>query len=477
MKNEKFELLLNKMVELKSDKDHLKGFLYRDGYDYYIKPIEVYQGTGREEGKFWISDSDAEFVKFSDSPKLMKISMNSWHYRLMQYILGSNAPTPKTMQNGCPYFWLLVFCLLVTPLVITFKGLGVFVMSSPALFYGIVHLIANIYIRYMPEEQVITYAGGDHAVGWYGHVDRDAPVIVRKHFKHTNQKFMDVFLKMRYGIDPLKDKEAYDKKVAELKAKNEEWERKREELRKQRDAEYQKKEAERRQRQYILDSNREARRQRSRAAWKPFHDKMAAVGNFLEKAITFDYKNSTIIKRTKQVIGLIISAMVLAITVWVVFVFTRFFINVIDGVGYLFSHYLAQIGMVVGALIAGTIIVGIGYLLYNWIQTIIDRYKKGYMSWYVKLSIYGIGYPIKYFILGILYFLWYVVCVPVKFIFYDVLWNYMIVPVGMFLWGILRAFGGIVLGSMGVFGEYFGASKKDYCPGIEWTDVPEEYRS
>jgi hypothetical protein len=38
----------------------------------------------------------------------------------------------------------------------------------------------------------------------------------------------------------------------------------------------------------------------------------------------------------------------------------------------------------------------------------------------------------------------------------------------------MKAFGGIVLGSIGIFGEYFGASKKDYCPGIEWVDTGED---
>jgi hypothetical protein len=28
--------------------------------------------------------------------------------------------------------------------------------------------------------------------------------------------------------------------------------------------------------------------------------------------------------------------------------------------------------------------------------------------------------------------------------------------------------------SSGIFGEYFGASYSDYCPGIEWVDFDEE---
>ena len=45
MNSEKLRPLLNKLVELKTDGDHMKGFLFREGGEYYIKPIEVYKGS------------------------------------------------------------------------------------------------------------------------------------------------------------------------------------------------------------------------------------------------------------------------------------------------------------------------------------------------------------------------------------------------------------------------------------------------
>jgi hypothetical protein len=56
------------------------------------------------------------------------ISTKSWHYRLIQLVLGSLAPTPSTMHNLCPYFWLMIMSLLtfwfVLPIKFVFKGLS-----------------------------------------------------------------------------------------------------------------------------------------------------------------------------------------------------------------------------------------------------------------------------------------------------------------------------------------------------------------
>ncbi len=52
----------------------------------------------------------------SDEKAAVKLSTRSWHYKLVKFILGSAAPTPTNMHNLCPYFWLLVFSILITPI-------------------------------------------------------------------------------------------------------------------------------------------------------------------------------------------------------------------------------------------------------------------------------------------------------------------------------------------------------------------------
>ena len=44
-------------------------------------------------------------------------------------------------------------------------------------------------------------------------------------------------------------------------------------------------------------------------------------------------------------------------------------------------------------------------------------------------------------------------------------------PQTMLLWGSLKAFFSFMKGFFGIFGAYFSADYKGYCPGIEWEDA------
>jgi len=131
MKNEKLELLLNKVIEYnRPDKCKFRGFLYKDtgGYSeegetgYFIKVIEVDFGTDiAVNDKLYLKEEWVEYVTASDKPKLMRVKRDSLHYKLVKYVLGDKAPTPKTMQNGCPYFWLLLFSVLTVTFVVLWQ--------------------------------------------------------------------------------------------------------------------------------------------------------------------------------------------------------------------------------------------------------------------------------------------------------------------------------------------------------------------
>ena len=53
----------------------------------------------------------------------VKLSTRSWHYKLIKFILGSIAPTPGNMHNLCPYFWLMIFSIIVFPIVAPIRAL------------------------------------------------------------------------------------------------------------------------------------------------------------------------------------------------------------------------------------------------------------------------------------------------------------------------------------------------------------------
>lgn len=465
-KNQKLNGLLHKLVELKDSTDHVKGFLFQDNRGkYFIKPIEVYAGSAQEAGKFYLNEKHVEFTNFCESPKLMKVSMKSWHYRLMKYVLRSNVPTPQTMQNGCPYFWLLVFSILVVPFLFVLRGFWQFCLGFPYLFWKALEAIANITINLIPEEEAyrIDYDG------WRG--SYDLPILAKKHFMHTNDRFLPRYIKIKYGISAEKDKEAYDKKVEELKeayARFIEQER-------INTLELSKKKAEVRDKARELQAKREKlaeeRRKRMRLFWKPLTDSMNSIGKSISKAATLGYSRATIIKRTKQFIGFLISIALLIFTAALAMFTTHVILVLIDGVQNLFANHLTVILYVLASIVALAILVGVGYLIYNWIQQVIVRYKAGKKIWYAQAFMYSIVYPIKYSILGVFYLLLYVIYTPIKFIFYSILWKIVLVNTGLLLWSLLLALGRLVMKSIGIFGEYFGASKKDYCPGIEWIDV------
>lgn len=465
MNTSNLKTLTHKLVQINNESDSMKGFLFKDGDRYFIKPIEVFKGNAQEAGKFYITESNVDDVKFCDSPKLMRVSMKSWHYRLMKYVLRSNVPTPKSMQNGCPYFWLLIFSILVSPFLFLIRGFGSFLLGLPYLFWKLIEGVALLTLKAMPEEKA--YSVDDY--GYRGNYD--VPILAKAHFIHSQKRFLPVYIRAKYGIRHDKDPEAYNKKVKELIALRDAWEEKQsikiDERRKKETELYlisqeKKKEKDRK--------NSIARKKREKF-WMPFNKAMDKIMNGLEAAMTFDYKRSPIIKRTKQFIGLLISLIVLAATVVVVLMVGLIIIMLIDGLVFVFATYTTWIFIILGILVALVIVTAIGYLFINWIQSLIDKYKIGKKIWYVQLFLYTFAFPIKYLFLGISGVLFYGIFIPIKWVFYDIIYERILLNLGIFIWGLMRAFGGIVLGSLGIFGEYFGASKKDYCPGLEWVDT------
>ena len=57
---------------------------------------------------------------------------------------------------------------------------------------------------------------------------------------------------------------------------------------------------------------------------------------------------------------------------------------------------------------------------------------------------------------------------PVKVIFYYFLWKLIIVNLAYLITAGAKGFWFGVLGFLGIFGEYFGASYTDYCPEARW---------
>lgn len=471
MKNEKLKSLVNKLVELKTETDHFKGFLYLEKGTYYsIKPIEVYHGSAKEGKLFLVEESQVDSIKVAESPKLMKISMKSWHYRLMKWILKKNTPTPKTMQNGCPYFWLLVACLIIAPFYAFITGAVYAIALVPWLFFKFMDFVADQLTKLIPEEKVLSINDPeDQYYPWITDYDK-MPMLVKNKYKRSySLSFVDEYVKLKYGVTKKDDPDKFKQILADLREKRKEAERQRELKQKEQDQAIH---------EYLLKLKqkrlkREAREARMEKFWKPFNDRMSRAKNATVSAMKFNYSNAQLIKRTKQFVGFIISALTLVASIFVVLVLNSFIIDLVDGIVFVFSNYWAFLLTVLGYAIATGIIILIGYFTANWLQIVIDKYKSGRKLWYVEFLFYFTYYPVKYVVLGIFYLLLYSIWVPLEFVFYTVLFKLVLVPIWKFIRGLYVALSGVIIGSLGIFGEYFGASKKDYCPGIEWVDTDE----
>ena len=80
MENQKLELMLNKIVEVNVKKEscQIKGFLYKNPSNYYIKITEIVSGRGLEIGDVYNLMENSEFqISVSEKPKLMRVSLKS----------------------------------------------------------------------------------------------------------------------------------------------------------------------------------------------------------------------------------------------------------------------------------------------------------------------------------------------------------------------------------------------------------------
>jgi hypothetical protein len=468
MKNEKLELLLNKVVELNQPSVlYCKGFLYKDSDgNYYIKVVENLGVTGQLNKPYYLKAGDEMYITQADKPKLMRVSLKSWHYRLMKWILGSKTPTPQTMQNGCPYYWLVVFSLLVCPFVALWVAVKFLLLLIPRVFFFILEKSVESWINTLDDMSAYEMANNTN----YDKKDgQKIPLTTRAFLVHEGEEynFWWYFLKKKYKThDPI----ILQQKNEETRAK---WAKMLEEIKAQRE----KREAKEYEEMRKLNEKRMKREARMRlrqekwdARMKPIEEAFSKFFASIRELFTFKGDIKTLIRRTKQITGVLITLVIL--------VFAFFAVGGLTYVLMVFVDFCIKCWYVF-AILAG--IAAVGGLLYvialfigGWLQNVVNKYKKGKKVWYIEPLIYLIWYPVKYLALAIAYFAVYALWIPVKFIFYTFLWKIVLVHLGVWIWKLLCGIGNALANSTGIFGEYFNASYTDYCPGIEWVDVEED---
>jgi len=467
MKNEKLELLLNKVVEYnKPNVINCKGFLYSDLRGYYIKVVECTVGNLPLKQKIWLNEDDEQFVSHAEKPKLMKVKKDSSHYKLVKYVLGDKAPTPKTMQNGCPYFWLLLFSIITVVFVVLWRSFVWLLSLIPeVMIWGLEKLTKN-WVADIDD-------GHAYDIFYSGYSGKRLPITAKMYLNQAdvdNDEFLDYFLLEKYNIDKKVSPEEYKIKKQEM---SEKWMTWRNELAVLRDEQQKANSArrnEQRRKRMKREHLEELRREKWEARMKPINKAFKKLGKGICETFTFNYDWRNIIKRTKQVVGAVITVVLLGVSYVTVNVFALALMAFID---FCITHwYLFAIIGIAG--IIGVIVYVLYILITGWVQGIVIKYNRGKRVWYIESLIYLLYYPTKYVIIALAYALLYMVWIPIKYILWVFLWKLILVNLIKLIWKGLCSLGRSLANSTGVFGEYFGASYSDYCPGIEWEGFDED---
>ena len=470
MKNEKLDLLLNKVVEFNNPAAYdgkgcnFKGFLYKNSQGYYIKVVEHISGTDiAVNDKIYLKTDEEEFVIHADKPKLMRVDKNSWHYNLVKYVLGEKAPTPQNMQNGCPYFWLLIFSLFACSFLAIWQFLKYVVLLFPKGFVWCLEKSVDNWLKTI--DDITAYEMSENQFSNRKNIQK-LPLTAKVFFDSTDESFFSYFLTKKYGEGAKNDKV----KRAEIRNNWEQWREEIRVARQKRNDERYARELEEEKRELAREQKRMANKIIWDARMKPFYDSSNKFFAALRLAFTFKGDRKSLIKRTKQVVGALITLILLVAAFFFVEYFALGLMVFIDVSIKLWYVYAIIIGLCAAAGLIYFICVFIG----GWLQNLVNKYEGGKKVWYVEPFIYLLWYPVKYITIAVVYSFLYVIGYPLKFIFYDFLWKIIIVNVSTLIWKGLCSIGRGLVTSTGVFGEYVSADYTGLCPGIEWTGFDEE---
>jgi len=471
MKNEKLKLMLNKVVEFNDPKAYegkgcnFKAFLYKDNSGYYFKVVEIMAGTDLAFNDIiYLKDGDDKFLVVADKPKLMTIRKKSWHYRLLKYVLRNDAPTPRDMQNGCPYTWLLVFSMLVLPFIVLFKMVKWAIMLIPKMLFWILEQLVNAWIIGLDDEAAYEL---EHN-GRYGITLM--PKTAKIFFDNSDDDFFQLFLSKKYKVIDKNDPK-YTEKQEEIKAKWRAWRDDLDERRAEQRERNNKRDDERRKIKAKHDKKRREAEVRWDARMQPFRIWRKNTAVWFKKTFTVERgKRNMIVKRTKQFVGAVITLFVLFGTFVAVNYISLALMVTAD---WCIINWI----IFVGIAIAG-IIVGIIFLLYilisSWGQALVNKYNRGKKVWYIEPFIYLVWIPIKYLAIALAFIIVKIIWTIIKFIFYTAIFKYFLKPIGLFIAKLIVGLGKGIISSTGIFGEYFGASYSDFCPGLEWVGFDED---
>lgn len=446
MEKEKLNSYLSKVVTFMQPVGaQVKGFLYHDNDGYYIKTIEILRGGNSVGDIIRLKSEDIEHLSHASKPSLMIVDMKSWHYKLMKYVLDDSCPTPKTMQNGCPYFWLLLFSIVVVPFVVIGSGIKFMLNEIVEATDGYIQRNVDSFLKNLETVDEF-YDVYDNKV--------NRPFLVKKYYKnHYGEDLMEKYIKIKHGVEPTDT--SYTKIRTDIKRKYNDYlmnlSKKREEA-----------QNEARKRRHAETVRIERRKEVFDNFFNPINKWFNGIFLAISDAIHKMKELKNIIRITKNFFGAIITLILLGMS----YIFSSLIIYVIIGViDLIYNNWETTliVLMFFGIVVAAGVIIKLTQI---WTSNIVAKYRRGKKVWYAELLINIFYKPIRLIGIGVVAAVKHVIVLPIIFIFYTFLYRFVLIS-------SFKIFIGTLKGSTGILGEYMGASFTDFCPGLGWVNDPE----
>lgn len=226
----------------------------------------------------------------------ISLSKKSWHFKLMSATFGGN---PPDLWSFCPYFWLTILCMIISPITFFVYLIGVWPTQGIKFLYRItLEKRFNEWVDNLP----------DYAVAQLEDSDLDIPKLVDDGYYRRKNKALERLLAKR-GINFTGD---YDKEyLAILHKSREEWQSIRD---KQWDEKRAKEDAQE-QKEYLNRMKWEKRKDFFRPLTEAIGIFFSSIANKIKKLFTI----TKLVVWTKRIVSLAISLFL----AWLLFIISK----------------------------------------------------------------------------------------------------------------------------------------------------------
>ena len=349
-----------------------------------------------------------------EKEKLISITKDDWHYKLIKFTWGIE---PSMFKNLCPYFWLTIASIFVSPFAAVFKMfVGIFMLIGKAIG----KILLSIYDSYEENSYEAFLDTLDESQIYYMKYERSWKKIpinacYYTHFKILHNKFKDISIEKMLN-DVMKRRNLTDKKIDsysnEFKTKCDYLEKIREQK------EYQDR----------------LKREKSEKQAKQMKDTMYKIAESTKMIFKF-------------IFTLLIGTVILFVTNCLIDLFCF-----ICNINFVFNW--SEFWKIIGSVVS---IIALIFFIVSSEEWWSEKEMLTKRQYYYVVPLWIIYLPLRFIVFNFIY------KIILRGFFYKILWKTIIL-------GISSGFAEGILEFGGIFGDYLNASYSDYCPMINWEE-------